>query len=267
MNFQNKKVSVIMGIYNCASTLDRSIASILAQTYTNWELILCDDGSSDTTFQIAKKYSDAYPDQITLISNDRNMGLAFSLNQCLYQACGEYIARMDGDDICFSTRFQKQVAYLDTHPEIGVVGGGFIPYCENREYPVKLPEAYPTKSTLLKSIPFCHPTIMMRKSIYDTLGGYIVSDRTRKGQDLDLWFRFFAKGFHGYNLQEPLIHYHEDIADYKKKRTVKAALGMVKTRWLGFKMLNFPIHQYAFTVRPLISAILPKSIMHRYHNT
>ena len=103
---ENKpKISVIMGIYNCAETLDEAVNSILGQTETNWELIMCDDGSTDNTYVIAEKYVQQYPNKIVLIRNDKNRGLNYTLNRCLKKAKGKYIARMDGDDLSLSERF------------------------------------------------------------------------------------------------------------------------------------------------------------------
>ena len=95
----NPKISVLMGIYNCADTLPQAVASIQKQTYPNWELILCDDGSSDHTYEVAQALA-AKDDRIVLLHNDRNLGLNQTLNACLAVATGDYIARMDGDDDC-----------------------------------------------------------------------------------------------------------------------------------------------------------------------
>ena len=110
-----------MGIYNCANTLPEAINAILAQTYTNWELILCDDGSKDDTIAVATEYVEKYPDKIVLLKNEKNMGLNFTLNKCLEHATGEYIARMDGDDTCNPLRFEKEVRYLDENPDMALV--------------------------------------------------------------------------------------------------------------------------------------------------
>ena len=117
----NKKISVIMGIYNCENTLSEAIESILDQTYTNWELIMCDDGSSDRTMEIANEYLSKYPDEIVLMKNKKNRGLNYTLNKCLKKTKGDYIARMDGDDICSPDRFQKEVAVLNNNDDIYIV--------------------------------------------------------------------------------------------------------------------------------------------------
>ena len=120
-----------MGIYNCAPTLAEAIDSILAQTYENWELILCDDGSADHTYNIADSYRQRYPEKIVLLKNEQNMGLNHTLNHCLDHATGEYIARMDGDDISLPERFEKELNYLLTHPEYAIVSSPMVYFDEN----------------------------------------------------------------------------------------------------------------------------------------
>ena len=128
------KVSVIMGIYNCASTLGEAIESIIFQTYEDWELILCDDGSTDGTLKVAHKYKEIYPDKIILIQNKKNLGLNATLNHCLKYVTGDYIARMDGDDISLPNRFEVEVNYLDRHQECAIVSCPMIYFDERGDY-------------------------------------------------------------------------------------------------------------------------------------
>ena len=252
---------MIMGLYNCADTLDKCIGSILAQTYTNWELVMCDDCSTDNTYEVAKKYADKY-DNIILLQNEQNSKLAYSLNRCLEAATGEYIARADTDDMCLPERFEIQSRFLDEHPEYAVVGCARIFFDENGEYGVSKPVACPDKNILKKASPFAHPTIMMRKEVYDDLGGYTVTNRTKRGQDLDLWFRFYAKGYKGYNLEQPLYLYHESRDDYKR-RTRKAAWGSFRTRVYGYRLLGFPPQTYVNLVLPLAKILIPRGLYFR----
>ena len=127
------KVSIIMGIYNCAPTLPEAVDSILAQTFTDWQLVLCDDGSLDDTYAVAARYQAAYPEKVVLLQNERNMGLNHTLNRCLAAATGEYVARMDGDDISLPTRLEKEAAFLDAHPEYAIVSTPMIFFDENGE--------------------------------------------------------------------------------------------------------------------------------------
>ena len=111
------KVSIIMGAYNCEETLEDSINSILNQTFTDWEFVICDDASTDNTLQVLEEYKRKYPDKFVILHNEKNLMLAGSLNRCLEYAEGEYIARMDADDIAVNTRLEKQVRFLDDNPK------------------------------------------------------------------------------------------------------------------------------------------------------
>lgn len=254
------KVSIIMGAYNCEKTLDACVNSMLAQTFTDWEFVICDDHSTDHTLKKLKEIA-ATDVRIKVLANEKNSKLPFTLNRCLGALTGEYIARMDADDLAFPDRLAKQVSYLDSHPEIAVVGSALLPFDEEKDFSVRYPSAYPTSKTLLLDVPFYHPTIMMRKSVYDDLKGYTVSKRTIKGQDLDLWFRFYEKGYQGYNIQEPLLKYHESLNDYKK-RDIVSAWRMTQTKLLGFKRNKMKIYHYPFALKPVVSAIIPKKIKH-----
>lgn len=258
------KVSVIMGIYNCEKTLPDAIESVIAQTYTNWELVMCDDGSSDGTYQVAEEYKSKYPDKIKLLKNEKNEKLAATLNHCLSAATGELIARMDADDMNLPGRFEKEVDFLEAHPEIACVGAGLIIFDDEGDHSIRFYGEHPSKRTLLHGTPFAHPTIMMRKEVYDDLGGYTSSPETLRAEDVDLWFRFFSKGYQGYVLQEPLYRYRESLADFKK-RNLKAAFGTTKVCIRGYKMLNYPLYLYPYALKPILATLIPDFIMHKYH--
>lgn len=258
------KVSVIMGIYNCASFLSLAVDSILEQTFTDWELIMCDDGSIDNTYEVALSYAEKYPDKIILLKNECNMHLAATLNRCLSVANGKYIARMDADDRCMPNRFAEEVAYLDEHPEIDCVGCGMIIFDENGERGIRLNIERPTKDFLIHTTPFAHPTIMMKKSVYDTLGGYTTSKKSLRCDDTELWFRFYAAGYCGYNIQKPLYYYHESVTDFSK-RSFKSSLETFEVCINGYKLLKYPKWKYVFALKPIVSALIPNIIMYNYH--
>ena len=258
------KVSIIMATYNCEDTLKKSIDSILAQTFTDWEFVICDDCSTDGTYAILQQYKHDYPEKFLILKNKKNSKLAFSLNHCLKYAKGEYIARMDGDDISVPERLEKQVAFLDAHPEYAVVSTAMTPFDENGTRPSRFLKPEPTKDDLLNRSPFAHATIVMRREAYDAVGGYTVSKRTQRAQDYDMWFRFFAFGFRGYNLQEPLYLVLEDD-NVIKRRTMRSRCYEVQTRLKGYKLLHYPIYKYIFAFKPVISALVPTAVMQSYH--
>lgn len=259
------KVSVIMGVFNAEKTISKSLDSLLCQTYKNLEIIICDDCSTDNTFNILKKY-EKKNSNIIILQNKKNSKLAYSLNKCLSVCDKEtkYIARMDADDICISDRIEKQVEFLEKNSKYNVVGSARYIYNGSGKMKITPIEKEPNKKSMLWGSPFAHPTIMIKKECIDKLGGYTVSKRTVRGQDLDLWFRFFSMGYKGFNLEEPLIIYHENINDYKK-RTLKTASMYFRTNLYGYKLLKFPFYYYIYAFKPLISAIIPNRLMFIYH--
>lgn len=256
-------VSVIMGAYNAEREIEYAIKSVQDQSFKYWELIICDDCSTDHTHEVVKRIAEK-DSRILLIKNAENKKLAYSLNQCLRHAEGRYIARMDTDDICIKDRLEKQVGFLEEHPEYDVVGSAaFIDDGENANF-IRFTVEKPDKDSMKSGSPFMHPTIMMRKEAYDKLGGYQVLKRTERGQDLDLWYRFFKLGMKGYNLSEPLLIYHESIQDYKK-RTLKTALMYARTHFYGYRLLGYPWWSYYRILKPVIAACIPDKFMHNIH--
>lgn len=250
------KISIITGIYNCSKTLPEAIESILNQTYSDWELILCDDGSVDDTYKVADSYRNRYPDKIKLIRNESNSGLPKTLNNCLSIADGEYIARMDGDDISLPDRFEKQVYFLETHPDIDCVGTGMIRFDENGDFDKVYPIENPDKFTL-KMYPLCyHATLMMKKECYDAIGGYQSLPRTIRCEDIDMWFRFASKGFRADNINECLYKVRED-RNALKRRKFKYTINNVKTNLAGYKLLDYPASLYPFAIKPIVSHFIP----------
>ena len=253
------KVSVIMGVYNGETTVRESINSIINQTFTDWEFVICDDASTDNTLAILEEYKEKYPNQFVILHNDKNLMLSGSLNRCLKAASGEYIARMDDDDKSLPQRFETEVQYLDENPDCAVVGSNvqFFNADGYGEIIHKIPE--PTIYDVPKVNPFFHPTIMMRKSVYDALNGYTSNERTRRMEDVDLWYRFFAAGYKGYNIPEVLLYYRLD-ANALKKRKLKYSLDASKIVFNGVKMLRLPAKYYLYSLKPIASWIMPENL-------
>ena len=259
------KVSVIMGIYNCENTLAESIDSIINQTYKNIELIMCDDCSKDNTYNIAKKYELLYPEKIKVIKNDQNITLGPTLNRCLELATGEFIARQDGDDISVKDRIEKQVNFLLKNKEFDLVGTSMLVFNDKEVKGIRgSNKVIPNKIDLVFDVPFCHATILANSNVYKELNGYNIKKYTTRCEDVDLWFRFFSRGFKGYNLSEALYKVRDDNDAYKR-RTFKNYFNLLLTNLNGFRLLNIPFLYYIFLMKPIISAITPKRIMQYYH--
>lgn len=257
-------ISIIMAVYNCAPTLKEAMDSIIAQTYTNWEFIICDDCSTDNTLDIVRKYEAKYPDKFKVIQNEQNSKLSYSLNHCLKYADGEFIARMDGDDISRPDRFEKQVKYLREHPEVDLVSTLVQRFeGENLADIIKKPE-FPDRYTQHKEVAFNHATIMTYKYVYDKCDGYTVSKRTVRAQDYDLWFRFFYHDFKGVNMQEPLYLMREDM-NAIKRRTIKVRFHAYRTTVKGFRLLKYPLRWYVVpTISFVFKSLVPGTLVYKY---
>lgn len=234
----NEQVSVIMAVYNCEGTIEKAIDSIIAQTYENWIMIICDDGSTDGTWAILQHYLEMYPDKFLLLKNDANRKLPYSLNRCLEHVSTELVARMDGDDWSAPNRFEKQLSFLRTHPEYDLVGTGVAVSNGEQKIASIIKNPIPTKQSMIKQNAFSHATIMTYKRVYDALGGYSLDPTVLRVEDVDLWCRFLAKGFKGYNLSEELYTILED-ANAVKRRTFKARVNSAKTRCRGYRLMGF----------------------------
>jgi glycosyltransferase EpsE len=244
LDTEEPRVSIIMATYNCVQTAREAVDSIACQTYSNWQLVVCDDGSTDGTFEVLCELAVEMPGRMRLLRNERNRQLAYSLNRCLEEASGQFIARMDGDDISEPERLQRQVGYLMQHPEVDLVGTAMRRFNDEGVADVlALPER-PDRFSLHSGVPFAHATIMARKAVFDELGGYTVAPRTARAEDVDLWGRFFATDFVGRNLPEPLYRVREDMGAIQR-RTFKSRIQTYRTVVVCYRRLGYPWHWYA----------------------
>lgn len=265
------RISVLMGIYNCASTLVEALDSLYAQTFQDFKIILCEDGSSDDTYAVALQYAQHH-DNIVLLRNDRNMGLNYTLNRCLECADTEYVARMDGDDISVPERFEKEINFLDAHPEFAVVSCPMIYFDESGIYRVVTTRVeHPTKMNLIYGSPFCHAPCMARTAAFKAVGGYSVAKRYLRIEDYVLWTKLYAAGFRGANLQEPLYKMRDD-RNAAKRRTLRARWNSTLSKFEAYKRLGIPLKYYPNALRPLMIGLLPNCLYNylrrrKYHNT
>ncbi len=249
-------VSIIMATFNAAPTLEQALTSIAAQTYSEWELVVCDDASTDRSVEVLRGFADAHPGRVKVLANEVNSKLAFSLNRCLAVARGDLVARMDADDVCRPERLERQVRFLAAHPDIAVVGTAMQRFDNSGLKDVLLLPERPTQEAMRHGVPFAHATIVGRRSMFDVLGGYTVARRTERGQDYDLWFRFFHAGLKGCNLLEALYLVREDRAAIRR-RTFRARLNAYRTTLYGFRLLGFPRRWYVAPTLGLLKGFLP----------
>lgn len=251
-------VSIIMGVYNGADTLGEAIESIINQTYRDWELIICNDCSTDNSYEVMQYYAkrDA---RIRIIQNEYNCGLAASLNHCLEIVQGEFIARMDCDDLSSPERLERQVDFLEHHSEYELVGTFMQAFDETGKLNIVSNKLCPTKYDLPKGAPFSHATILIRTHALKWLNGYYISKHTIRTEDVDLWYRFFAAGFCGANLPEPLYWVRMDASAYKRRK-LKYMLHASYIIWYGCDMVNLPFYYKIYCIKPLLSWVFPRQL-------
>jgi glycosyltransferase involved in cell wall biosynthesis len=205
MREANVEISVVLAVYNGAKYLKEAIDSILLQTFTDYEFIIINDGSTDATSKIISSYSDP---RIVSLENETNKGLIYSLNRGLSVSKGKYIARMDADDIALPKRFQIQFDYMETHPEIGICGSNIEAFfnTNNKRIPIRFPETDELIRvfTFFQSS-FSHPSVMMKR---ETLVNNKLSYPLQylHAEDAALWIELL-KHTKAYNIPQILLRY------------------------------------------------------------
>lgn len=200
------KISVIMPVYNGEKYLNEAIDSILCQTFYDFEFIIINDSSTDNTENIIKSYND---ERIVYIKNETNLGVAGTLNVGLKMAKGEYIARMDADDISLPNRFETQINFMENNPDVAVIGSsvefigsksGIFEYSETIDH---------SKIDLIFCSCLAHPSVVIRKSVIDE--GFLYDNEFDKVEDYYLWIKISEK-YKLCSLKDVLVKYriHEN---------------------------------------------------------
>ena len=229
-------LSVAMSVYNAERFIAEAIESVLSQTFTDFEFLILDDGSSDGSRAIIEHYAKQDP-RITIIARE-NRGLIVSLNQLLNAARASIVARMDADDICLPNRFEQQLAYLNTNPDHGVVGCWTSDIDEMGDpYHLNVADHPDTHEGFLAAIarrePFlCHPAVMYRLNLVKSVGGYHAA--FRHCEDLDLWLRL-AGITRICSLPERLIRYRHYAQQVSSRHATDQQIGAAIAR-LAFQM-------------------------------
>ncbi len=263
-SLSNPKISVIMSVKNGERDLDKSIRSLFDQTFTDWELIVCDDGSTDRTLEKLKKYASHDP-RIVVLHNDDSKGLAYSLNRCIKVAKSNILARQDADDASDIHRFEIQYPFVMKHPEYAVVGTCWYNVDADGNISEAMVPELPSAMDMVKGGLYLHPSWMMRKDQIEKVGYYTVNKYTIRSQDYHFIMKILAAGMKLYNMQDKLYYYTADQNTIGRSRNWKRVKGLMWIRFDSYRRNRLPLRTYLYVLKPLITNLIPKSIMNKHY--
>ena len=221
-------VSVVMPTYNAEAFVDAAVASVRGQTFSDFELIIVDDGSDDHTIEILLRHLAA--DRRIQVLRKPHRGICEALNDAIAVASGAYIARMDADDIALASRLERQVAALSARPSVAVVGSNYeiIDATGAKRGASDLPtDSAEIRAALERSNCIAHPTVLMRRDAFLAIEGY--RRAFRQCEDYDLWVRL-SERYDLINLAEPTLRYRQHPGQLEWRDVEQRALSMLGVR-------------------------------------
>lgn len=253
-------LSVIMAVYNQSETLEPAIKSILDQTFTDFDLVIIDDYSTDETPQLLRQWR-TKDSRVRVITNPCHLGLTKSLNFGWRSAKTKYIARMDADDVAMPGRLKKQRDFLLVHPKIGLLGtAANLIDSFGRPAGVKIlpSDTDSIRRQILSCCPFIHPTWMLPRNVLLEMDGY--NEAFPYAQDYELALRIVSQ-YPTANLLESLINYrvNSEAAISLKRLKEQEALAL-KARWLALTQYGYSWQQSWRLIKPLLSFTVPAGI-------
>ncbi len=228
------KISVILPIFNGEKHIEKTLKTILNQTYKNFELMIINDGSTDKTPEILSRIKDK---RVKVINNKKNLGVTKSLNLGIKKARCKYIARCDSDDLNYPKRFEKQINFLEENPEYVLIGSNAKWINEKgktlKGFKVKIEDRDIRRWMYIRN-QFHHPSVMYKKSIFEKVGGY--NEKFNGVEDYELWFRMMKFG-KVYNLKENLIERRINEEGVTAKKHWKIEFLALVVRLINLKQL------------------------------
>lgn len=225
-------ISIIMPAYNVEKYVGLAINSIINQTYHNWELLVCDDGSIDNTLNEASRFHDP---RIKILRNEQNIGYERTCNFLFQKCLGEFITFQDADDLSATNRLEEQLEVFRNNPNLGLCGTGAYIISEKGDI-LDIINRLESHNDIRKGIKehnqFIGATIMILKGVLDRVGGYREEFMEWGNQDYD-WSYRISELFSCYNIQKPLYYYRQHVFSNSKKITIERAIGPQIVQFLG----------------------------------
>lgn len=254
------KISVIMSEYNTdQDALEKSINSILSQDFTDFEYIIVDDCGKNNVKKFVEHFND---DRIIVLKNKRNLGLAKSLNRAIQYARGEYLIRMDSDDISFENRFTKLVNFIERYPEYAVVGSRAIEVSDERHLGILGKTGEKKKENIVFGDTPIHPTVIMKRQVIIDVGGY---PNVKRAEDFALWCELLLHGYRIYTVNDVLYLYMVNSSDYQK-RSLKNRQEEIKARFYYNKKLDVGFRGHLKICKSILAGVLPTGIVKLYRS-
>ena len=265
-------ISVLMSVYKSEKPtyLDCALRSVWDdQTVKPNQIVLVEDGPlGKDLLTVVGRWKEKMGEKMTVLVNEKNLGLTKSLNKGLAASTGDLIARMDSDDISDARRFESQVSYLEAHPDVDIVGGSLREFNDNerelrvRHYPLTHEEAV---KYICKASPLAHPTVMMRRRIFDN--GLRYNEKYRMSQDIALWYDAVLAGYKIGNVPEVTINFRSQGDVFKRRSRAKA--------WNEFKIYMNGIYRinglmtlkYRYPIARLCFRLMPPSLVKRIYQS
>ena len=264
------KISVLLSLFAKENPIffDLSMKSIWTdQIRKPDEIVLVEDGPITLELEnIVTKWKEELGNLLKIIKLKDNQGLAIALNEGIKHCSGDYIARMDTDDISLPERFLKQELYLKNNPDVVLLGGGMIEFNneEGELSPRIMPSSYEEiKAAMCKTSPFVHPSVFIKKDIFDQ--GLYYNPKCRRCQDAELWFRIIANKYKVANLPEVIIKFRKDPYLYLKRKKSAAAEFKIFIQGI-YRIYGLYTWRYVYPVVHYLFRLLPPSLSQKIYN-
>lgn len=251
-------ISILISVYNGQTDVLKTLESIYNQTYTDWEIVVVDDGSTDGTWHLLQEAKKEHPNKITIVRNEENIGLTKSLIKAEKMAKGDFLGRLDVGDIFLPQKLEKQMQFFEENPAYGLLGTT----CVNMSiFPYRVKQTQPTttdqeiRKIIFKKNPLAHSTIVIKRDLYHKAGGY--DPMVRYGQDYDLWLRMINHCKVA-NLKEVLCVRSVGWGSISYKNQKAQMFQCIKTR-LKYMNKSKP-ENYLYLMEPALLIIIPNRI-------
>lgn len=257
----NLLVSVIIACHNATAYIDECLESLVSQTYQNVEIIICDDASTDDSWDKLKEWK-VKDKRIVLLQSEKNMGAGYARNKCIEAATGDFHLIQDIDDYSSHERIEILLETLLKEPDIDFVSSLMLPFDQKgSQTKVRFEgkgrkKERPSKWDFLWILPFAHATSMFRREVLESIKGYRVDEEVNRQEDYEMMMRAYAHGFRGKNLDKVLYFYRYDIHSISRIQS-QGLSNYVKIRYQGFKAMGLLPWGLPFVLKPYFA--------HLYH--